>query len=486
MKQNSKLLSILLDLLLMVGVFVACQSTGDPQTTTDGGNKVPTTGDGTGAESGDVTTDETYTLPKEDLNGYSFNIYSIMGPATTWLTFPYFDTEDSSTKISSAIYNRNTKIEEDLKCTITELNAGAGEESMWNSLLADDQDVYQAGTDYSWDSITRSTTNYLVDFQDISTVELDKPWWDQNLNDAYAINGRIFVTSGSAMTSSWDEIFVLYFNTTIASDLDAEMNLYQEVKDGKWTLDRLHQLILAADTMLNDGGDEDDTYGLSTQAFYAVPSLLGTNNITYGLLNDQGKVENATLSEVFLNTALHLAEKFAGGSTIYYGNDECDTVFTNGNALFLNQCIGDMTRMRDLDEFDYGILPMPKYTEEQDRYYSYSGAQYLLFVPYTCGDLEKTGIVLNAMMGLSEYTLKQVYVEDMLGQIYSRTPEASEMLFDYVLPNTLYDVGGRSGLRFNTVLPLDTMIPGGMTEIASMIDAAKDIIQAKVEAANGV
>ena len=122
--------------------------------------------------------------------------------------------------------------------------------------------------------------------------------------------------------------------------------------------------------------------------------------------------------------------------------------------------------------------------DEDGEYHSYSGAQYLLFVPYTNKILEKTGIVLEAMMGISEYTLKDVYIEEMLGQIYSRTPEASEMLYDYILPNTLYDMGGRQGLSFNNLIPLVQAVPLGMTDIKSLVDPVADTIQLTIDNVN--
>ncbi len=480
MNNVKKTMTLLLIMSVLLGIFAACQK-GDG--TGDNSSKPAGTA-GPGGTNAGTDAKEEYVFPDEKLDGYTVKIFSIMGPQTTWLTFPYFDTEDSSSKISTAIYQRNAQIEETLECKIEETNADASNVELWASLLAEDTDEYQAGVDYSWNSITRAGLNYLVDFGTIDSIDLSKPWWDQNINNAYSLNGHVFVTSGSAMTSSWDEIFVLYFNSTVAGNIDGEMDLYQEVKDGQWTLERFCQLITAGDNDLNDPGAEKEHYGFATQAFYAVPSFMGTNNVTYGILNSDGKIENNTSSDRFINTVQTLAERLPESDSIYYGDAEVDTMFMNGETFFMQECIGAMANMRNLSEFDYGVLPMPKFNESQEQYYSYSGAQYLLFIPYTNANVEKTGVVLEAMMGLSEYTLKQTYIEDMLGQIYSRTPEAAEMMNEYILPNTLYDIGGRQGLQFNTLIPLDQMVPMGMTDVVSAIDAVRDAIQDKIDAVN--
>lgn len=490
MKTTSKFLILLLAVTMLFASLAACGGSGSGDTTTqapagstNGGTEAPGTDDPSGTSTPPVT-DPSYTLPEEDLDGFELNIFSIMGPVTTWLTFPYFDTEESSTKISEAVFNRNTLIEEKLDCKIIEENADSTNGELWVSLLANDEDVYQAGIDYSWNSISRATTNYLVDFNTISTIDLTAPWWDQNLNEAYAVNGRVFVTSGSAMVSSWDEIFCLYFNTEMAAAIDADMNLYDEVKDNEWTLDRFNELIVAGDNYLNNPGAEDTTYGLVTQSFYFVPALMATNDVTYAKVNDEGKIYNFTTESIFVNTVQTLAEKFKETNGLYYGDAEVDDMFKNGQSLFLSNCIGTMTKLRDLEEFDYGILPMPLYDANQENYYSYSGAQYLLFVPYTNQNLDKTGTVLSAMMGMSEYGLKEIYIEEMLGVIYSRTPEAAEMIYDYILPNTLYDIGGRSGLAFHNFITLNEMIPAGNTSVQSLIDTFAPVLNSRIDAAN--
>ncbi len=478
MKKITRALTLFLASAMLIAMLAACKEENEgPADTTTGNQEGNTT-------TTDAVTNELYELPEENLDGYELNIFTLMGPVTTWLTFPYFDTEDTTTKISSAIYNRNALIEEKLSCKIIETNADNTNSEMWVSLLASDEDVYQCGTDYSWNSITRATENYLVDLSKVDTIKLEKPWWDQNLNKAYSLNGHTFVASGSAMTSSWDEIFVMYFNSKVLNSLDANMNLYKEVEDGKWTLDRFCELVIASDNAINDPSSEVEKYGFATQSFYSVSSFMGGNNVTYAKLDNDGKAYNYSLEERFINTLQTLAEKLPASDSIYYGDSEIDEMFMNEEAVFLNNCIGCMSKMRNLSAFDYGVLPMPKYDETVDKYYSFSGAQYLLFIPYTNGNVDKTGTILEAMMGLSDKTLKQFYIEEMLGVIYSRTPETSVMLLEYILPNTLYDFGGRSGLQFNNLIPVAQMIPLGMTDIMSAVSAVTEDIKQKLDTVN--
>ncbi len=144
MKKASKITAALLAVIMILGVLFACSTPGDkPQGS--GTVKPGPTVSGDETTNGGTPSDEKYVLPNEDLGGTEIKIFSIMGPVTTWLTFPFFTTEDSSTKISAAVYNRNDLIEERLKCQITEDNADNTNGELWNTLLAGDEDEYQVG-----------------------------------------------------------------------------------------------------------------------------------------------------------------------------------------------------------------------------------------------------------------------------------------------------------------------------------------------------
>jgi hypothetical protein len=105
-------------------------------------------------------------------------------------------------------------------------------------------------------------------------------------------------------------------------------------------------------------------------------------------------------------------------------------------------------------EDDFGILPLPKYNETQERYYSdvnsYTGA--MLGVPKSATDPERTSIILEALAAESRYTLFPVYYDLTLQRKYTRDEESAAML-DIIFTTTVYD----SGAAYNFASIWNTM-----------------------------
>jgi len=94
------------------------------------------------------------------------------------------------------------------------------------------------------------------------------------------------------------------------------------------------------------------------------------------------------------------------------------------------------------NEFEFGILPLPKFDEIQDNYYStgshYNLAAYLM--PITTSDVERSATLFEAMAGISAYTLTPAYYEVSLMGKYIRDDESAESI-TIILENRSYDVG---------------------------------------------
>jgi hypothetical protein len=92
-------------------------------------------------------------------------------------------------------------------------------------------------------------------------------------------------------------------------------------------------------------------------------------------------------------------------------------------------------------EADFGIIPPPKFDEQQDRYYVYVDpwCTSAVSVPIT-SDYERTGLLLEALTYESRYTLLPAYYDINLKTKFARDDESKEMI-DIILDNRLYDIG---------------------------------------------
>lgn len=88
---------------------------------------------------------------------------------------------------------------------------------------------------------------------------------------------------------------------------------------------------------------------------------------------------------------------------------------------------------------DFGIVPMPKLGEEQDRYYTCVMENLtVLGIPVSAKDTELSGLVLEALARIGYDTVTPVYFEKALGTKYVRDDDSSEML-SLILDSVWFD-----------------------------------------------
>ena len=100
-----------------------------------------------------------------------------------------------------------------------------------------------------------------------------------------------------------------------------------------------------------------------------------------------------------------------------------------------------VTMLREA-ECNFGILPDPKHSESQGEYYNavYAGCTTAISIPVTASDIERTGIVLEALTAESYYTLRPAYYDISLKSKLMRDDESGEML-DLIFATRCYDLG---------------------------------------------
>jgi len=137
---------------------------------------------------------------------------------------------------------------------------------------------------------------------------------------------------------------------------------------------------------------------------------------------------------------------------------------------------------RDMEE-TFGILPIPKYDENQSQYYApitvYAAP--VLVIPTTNNDTERAGIILDAMAYLSTRDVRPIFFEKVMEQKRLRNEESVDMLH-IIRDSLIYDIGGVYGWTANitdaVVGPLDTSRP---VNVASILERQIPISQRNMD-----
>jgi len=110
-------------------------------------------------------------------------------------------------------------------------------------------------------------------------------------------------------------------------------------------------------------------------------------------------------------------------------------------ALFAYVGMDRVTELRNFD-CNFGILPNPKFDETQTEYYNevHPWCSTAISIPTSSPDLERTGIILEALTGESYYTLLPAYYDISLKNKFMRDEESGQML-DLIFSTKCYDLG---------------------------------------------
>ena len=350
--------------------------------------------------------------------------------------------------INDAVYNRNVKIEDAYKVKIAlQLEQSTDIASMVGQQVTSGDNTFDVVYQLLSAAPALIQKSYFHNLFNVPNIDLEKPWWDQNSISSLSTMGILPLVSTSINVNDKDATAALAFNKTIASNNQLE-DLYTLVREGKWTYDKLTEM---AEATYNDSNGDgtmtpDDVYG-----------FLGGRDVIDSLYHGSGSqfiTKNENDEFIFTFGTERDVDVISKGidivnSSWYFNHhawkDQSDIlyrqIFETGHGLFFWMRLDDVTNMRAGDA-DFGIIPIPKYEEAQDKYYSLVSQHTtgLMSIPITCAgdELSMVGMVLEALAAESHYTLIPEYIETSLKTKNSRDAESADML-DIILNNRVFD-----------------------------------------------
>ena len=390
-------------------------------------------------------------LPALDLGGADFVIMTNDYSIPIWSQRDIGAEEETGESINDAVYKRNAVIGERYNCNIVERKLEGLPAQIQKFVRAGDPAV-DAATVRLRDLKTLITGGNLVEFKNLIHIDTSNPWWDQNSVKDLSIDKKIFGVASDMILMDDDSTTAMVFNKQLQADYQIE-SLYGLVSDGKWTIDKMLELckVVSVDLDGNGARDDKDAYGLLYQRDTMTSFLSGCGEFIAGK-------DNNDLPVLTLNTpkALEVLDKLYD---ILYDDMYCfhvmkffdptTTGFTDGmNEMFQGNRgllmwirMADVENLRTMDT-DFGILPIPKYNEQQANYLQtvnpYVGV--VVAVPQSAASIENSSVILEAMSYESKYILVPAYYDVVLNTKIARDEESSAML-DIIFNNRAYDIG---------------------------------------------
>ena len=367
--------------------------------------------------------------------------------------------------INDAVFHRNRAIEERFDVTISQ-EAVANPGSFIVRLINAGDDVYDALVDATIASVNLSGAGMLVDLKTVPHIDLSKPWWDQSLTRELTVGGRLFGAIGDLIISDMDGTWGVLFNKNMLEDFSLP-NPYELVKAGGWTLDAFYEISRAVSVDVDGNGIFcvfTDMFGFATENYNIFVMLTGAGVrlaehdadglpvLTAGSPRFLAAYDKAVAIDRAVSTINAQRIPVAGGVHAFY--DGLIPAFNEGRILFYMGSMVLVPQFRGMEQ-DFGILPIPKFDEAQENYYTTmsifnNGA---IYIPVTNDNLERTGILLEALSAESRYTLLPAYYDLTLQTKLARDEESSAML-DILFANRIHDTGALH--NFGGILDLVT------------------------------
>ncbi|MCQ2432162.1 MAG: hypothetical protein MJ175_06110 [Clostridia bacterium] len=410
------------------------------------------------------TTDE-FNLPVEDFEGYQFT-FAVRGDGSgtgAWHSTDLVSDGLNGEVLNDAVFHRTSFIEEKYNVkfdvmwcgeTSIALTGSAMSKVINQTILAGD-DCIDTILSSPYDTVGYMINDFIIDLKQVENLDLTNPWWDQNANANLSFNDRIYFTTGEITIVDNKCAYSMIFSKRLAEMFDIP-SPYDAVRAGSWTMDRMISDAKNVAADLNGDGkmDEFDRYGfLSWQD--ACFGLIHSMGNTFGIINKAGEPELTFYTERMINSwdkiidfaksdgflALAPDHKFFKATGLTTLEQIMGSFLENDQFLYAFAMTNAILSLRDCSA-DFGILPLPKYDEAQEHYYSTSHGYgtTLLSIPVIAENTARTGMILEAFAAKSMELVTPAFYDLTLHGKTVRDADSAEML-DIIYGSKIYDIG---------------------------------------------
>ena len=425
---------------LMLSAF-SCGSGGEGN---DSSTSAP---DSTGEET--TAPEETDGLPEKDMDKFELKIIHFDGNWLSWALTKLDAESETGDRLNDAIYKRNRNMEERFNCEINvtgkeTINAG----DIQSETMAGDSnyDVW-----FMYDNWTLGAVEYLLPWEELPYINLDREWWNPSATEVFNLEGKTYAAAGNYSLSVLSRASGFAFNKEIYNKMNRSENIYDLAREGKWTIDVMYDT--AKDAYIDLDGDssmnENDQYGISGSWKETFWRFLSGSDVRFiSKDSNSDPVFDLQKNETAINKMLKIFDLFTEKGIYYnpqtkdvHSVQDSEEIFADGRLLFKTVNCFDLEALRTCD-IDIGILPCPKYDENQENYYAPSfGAEISVLLKTLPEERkENVGMLLEALAYDSNANILPEYKEVLLKTKLARDNESEEMI-DIILNSISFDFG---------------------------------------------
>lgn len=314
-------------------------------------------------------------------------------------------------------------------------------------------DSFDIFAGYSMTGATLAMEGLTQNLLDLKYINFEKPWWPASLTESATVNGKLYFTSGDISTNMLYMMYATFFNKNMFVEEHPDMSisdLYTFVKDGSWTIDKMIELCrnVYKDENANGIADYEDRYGFETIDLHFDCFYIGSD-LNFLVKNADGSL--AVSDDIGSEKTIALLEKLCGffydsgfaytkGTT---SKESSAVAFSQGRMMFTvdRVYLASGNTMKDVSDFKYGMLPVPKYNEEQSDYRTCMAFPYTLYsISVKAKDADAAAATLECLASEGYRRVTPALFEQSMKTRYSDDVDDS-LMYDTIRRAVVIDLG---------------------------------------------
>lgn len=451
MKTAMRYIAFALTVLMLLGSFVACAETssGDGETTPAASTN-PTPGQ-TGEET-ESPYDENGFLKSDLPEELDFGGETITVLWWTDVENPEFFVEDTNgEQVNDAIFERNANVEAKMGITFEWVGIKGQYNNDVGKAYSDHVgNVYESG-DSTYDLMSAhsrtialtSMNGYCADLMSLDYLNFSMPWWPAIMTETATIGDKMYFVTGDVSTNSIHQMYTIFYNKDLLSNYPNLTEPAQYVLDNNWTIETFTGLTkdMYQDLDCSNTANEGDFYGFASLNWHFDAIYYGA-----GLKQaEQSKEDLIMISpDFFSDKAIALCDTLNAwikDGSVYINGTYFDDVFHNGNSLMTMARHHDIAGKLIEGDFKFGIAPIPKYNNDQEKHITCVGNPVSFYAIYgRAEDLNRAAAVLECWASEAFRLTSPALFETTFKLRYSETSTESQM-YDVIREGITFDIG---------------------------------------------
>ncbi len=373
----------------------------------------------------------------------------------------FYNEEGVASSISRAVEERTTFLKDKYgaKLTVKQISA----KNLTNELKA----AVESGVDYcdliaisAKETVKLQTAGLLGDMNKLPEFDINSAYFDEYNAKSLAVNSSLYMLP-DATAQIYDETYVMFFNRDLVNT-QAGQDPETLVMQGKWTWDSFHEVAKASAPKVYNKSTADintDIFGFSAYESESSFPLAMWNSCGIHIVDNSYKnpVEISYTPDEILGFAEKLRSRYNSRGRLPLEGGDASNAFKQGRLAFFCNKLEYFYSLRDGNNGgnNYGMVPMPKFDENQARYCSPVSTDARVFsIPKNIENSNDThkkfvSVVIQATCASGRDTIKKAYLNQLIATYLNNNKET--VMFQTVLDTVYFDFATVYGSNISVI-----------------------------------